>query len=229
MMVCANFMKSYALEPAAFAEKAALSEKYGAEVLYLVDSAGGMLPDDVGAYFKAVRDTCGIALGFHGHDNLGLSVANTLRAVEQGAAIVDSSLQGFGRSAGNAPTEILVVALKRMGIETGINYYAAMDAGEKYIRPLVRRRGHSSLDVITGLAQFHSSYMGLIRKYSSRYGVDPRRLIESLCLVDKVNAPAELVERLARELKTDAGEVFTARFDFDEYFGSEQSGGKGTR
>jgi hypothetical protein len=98
-----------------------------------------------------------------------------------------------------------------------------MDAGEKYIRPLVRRKGISSLDVMSGYAQFHSSYMSTIRTYSLKYQVDPRELIERLCRVDKVNAPPALVEDLARQLQSEGGEVFTARFEFDEYFGDEQS------
>lgn len=223
MMVCANFMKSYTMSPEAFARRAQLSQQFGADCLHIVDSAGGMMPGDVAAYIIAVRERSDIPLGFHGHNNLGMAVANSLRAVELGAVIVDSSLQGLGRSAGNAPTEVLLVALERMGGKTGIDALRAMDISEQYIRPLVRRRGLSSLDVVAGQAQFHSSYMGIIRKYSSRHGVDPRRLILKLAEVDKVNAPPELVERLAKELADEWTEVATARWEFDEYFGHEQS------
>ncbi|OGV42613.1 MAG: 4-hydroxy-2-oxopentanoic acid aldolase [Lentisphaerae bacterium GWF2_57_35] len=222
MMVTANFMKSYALEPHKFAEKVLLSKSFGSEVIYLVDSSGGMLPQDIELYMRAVRDACDIPMGFHGHDNLGMAIANSMRAVEMGAELVDSSLQGMGRSAGNAATEMLVVVMEKMGIKTGIDKIAAMDAGEKYIRPLIRRKGVSSLDVIAGGSQFHSSYMGIIRKYSLRYQVDPRRLIERLCEVDKINASPELVEDLAINLQSERAEVFTARFEFDDYFGKEQ-------
>lgn len=222
MMVCANYMKSYSMEPQEFAKTAKLSERYGADVLYVVDSAGGMLPSEVEAYILAVQGACNIPVGFHGHDNLGLGIANSLRAVELGASIVDSSLQGFGRSAGNAATEILVVVLAKMGHELGLDPLAVMDIGEKYVRPLVRRRGHSSLDLVTGQAQFHSSYMGVIRKFSSKYQVDPRLLILALTKVDKVNAPEELVDRLAKQLQGEKAEVVTARYEFDEYFGDEE-------
>jgi 4-hydroxy 2-oxovalerate aldolase len=222
MLVTSNFMKSYALEPKRFAEKARLTRKFGSDVLYIVDSSGGMLPEELEGYFLAVRDVCDIPLAFHGHNNLNLAIANTLRAVELGAILVDSSLQGMGRSAGNAPTEMLVVALKKTGIDLGIDPIAVMDIGEKYIRPLIKRRGISSLDVIAGYAQFHSSYMGVIRRYSSKYQVDPRKLILGLCEVDKVDAPPELVERIAQRIKKESDEVFTARYEFDEYFGDEQ-------
>lgn len=222
LFVAANLMKSYALSPAEFAKKARLSHDYGADLLYVVDSAGGMLPIDVENYFTAVREVCAIPLGFHGHDNLRLAVGNSLRAAEIGARIVDSSLQGLGRSAGNAPTEILVPTLEKAGFHLKINSLALMEVGEKYVRPLIRRRGLSSLDIVTGQAQFHSSYMGIIQKFSSKHQVDPRKLILALTQVDKVNAPEELVERIARKLRS-TGEIFTARFEFDEYYGHEQS------
>ncbi len=177
MMVCANFMKSYALDPAAVAQKVKLSASYGADVVYLVDSAGGMLPNQVEEYLRAARDASDVPLGFHGHDNLGLAVANSLKAIECGAEIVDSSLQGLGRSAGNAPTELLLGALKVAGTDVGIDPIAVMDLGEKHIRPLIRRHGLSSIDIVSGIAQFHSSYMGVVQKAASKFRVDPRKLI----------------------------------------------------
>ncbi|MBI4308460.1 MAG: 4-hydroxy-2-oxovalerate aldolase [Chloroflexi bacterium] len=222
MYVTANFMKSYAMKPAQFAAKAKLSQEFGSDALYIVDSAGGMLPSDVENYFRAVQEVCDIPLALHAHSNLGLAVANTLRAVELGAALVDTSLQGMGRSAGNAATEHVLVALKLGGTDLGIDPLSVMDIGEKYIKPLIRRRGLNSLDITAGLAQFHSSYMGVIRQYASKYQVDPRRLIIEVCAIDKVNAPPELVERVAQQIRAESDEVFTARFAFDEYFGDEQ-------
>jgi 4-hydroxy-2-oxovalerate aldolase len=223
MFVSANFMKSYAMEPRKFAEMARLTQQYGSDVLCVVDSAGGMLLQDLEDYFRAVQEACDIPLAFHGHNNLMLAVSHSLRAIELGATIVDSSLQGLGRGAGNASTEILVLALQKMGYDLGIDPFAVMDAGEKYIRPLIRKKGLSSLDVASGYAQFHSSYMGVIRKYASQYGVDPRKLIIGLCAVDKVNAPPTLVEQIAQQIRKDADEVFTARYEFDEYVGDEQT------
>jgi 4-hydroxy-2-oxovalerate aldolase len=225
MMVCANFMKSYATAPKEFASKAKLSQSYGAEVVYVVDSAGGMLTSEMEQYFKAVQDTCDVQIGFHGHNNLELAVANSLRAIELGAAIVDTSLQGFGRSAGNTPTEVFLSVLKRYGLDLGIDPLLVMDIGEKYILPLVQRHGYDSIDVVTGLAQFHSSYMGVIREYSSKYRVDPRRLILSVCEQDRLSAPKAMVERTAQKLSQEGGEVYTARFRLDRYHGSEQREG----
>jgi len=182
-----------------------------------------MLVNELERYFRTMKESCDLPLGFHGHNNMGLAVSNTLRAIELGAAVVDSTLQGLGRSSGNAPTEIVVALLKRMGTDLGIDPLEVMDIGEKFIRPLVKTVGLESLDLVAGYAQFHSSYMGLIREYSSRYRIDPRRLILALCEVDKVNAPRDLLDRIANQLKAkQETEVPTARFRWDKYFGREQ-------
>ena len=145
-----------------------------------------------------MRDASKIAIGFHGHDNLGLGVANAVRAAELGADIIDTSLQGMGRSAGNTATELFIAVMERMGAPLGYDLLQVMDIGERYIKPLIRRDGFSSIDIISGYAQFHSSYMGVIREFSSKYGVDPRKLIVTLCEHDRVNAPRDLVESLLR-------------------------------
>lgn len=225
MFVCANYMKSYAAAPAEFARQAALSQQYGADVVYIVDSAGGMMTGDMEAYFRAVRDVCDVQIGFHGHDNLGLSVANAVRAAELGADIVDTSLQGMGRSAGNTPTELFIVVMERLGRRLGFDPLLVMDIGEKYVKPLIQRNGLSSLDVVSGYAQFHSSYMGVIREFSSKFSVDPRKLIIALCERDLVEAPRALVEELARSLSEESDEAFSARFHLERYYGAEQSFG----
>jgi 4-hydroxy-2-oxovalerate aldolase len=222
MFVSANFMKSYAMEPKEFAKMALLTEKYGSDILCIVDSAGGMFTDRMEEYFLAVQGVSDIPLGFHGHNNLGMAMANSLRAVELGASVVDTSLQGMGRSAGNTPTEVFLVALQRMGIDIGIDPLEVMDIGEKYIKPLITRSGYDSLDVVIGYAEFHSSYMGIIREFATQYRIDPRRLIIEVTKEDKVNAPRDLVERAAKRIRDERDEVFTARFGLHRYHGAEQ-------
>lgn len=222
MFVCANYMKSYTVDPAEFVRNAKLSQSYGADVVYVVDSAGGMLTRDMESYFRALQDSCSIATGFHGHDNLGLGVANAVRAAELGVDIVDCSLQGLGRSAGNTPTELFIVVMERLGVRLGFDPLRVMDIGEKYIKPLIQHAGLNSLDIVAGYAQFHSSYMVLIREFSSKFGVDPRKLIIALCERDRVNAPRSLVEELARSLSAAGDDAFSARFHLDRYHGAEQ-------
>lgn len=221
MYVSANFMKSYAMNPKEFAQQALVTQKFGVDILCIVDSAGGMLTNEMEDYFHAVQDVCDIPLGYHGHNNLELAVSNSIRAVELGAVIVDTSLQGMGRSSGNTPTGIFILAMERKGIKMGYDSLQVMDVGEKYIKPLITKQGYSSLDIITGYAQFHSSYMGLIREYSDKYGVDPRKLIIEVCEENKVDAPRNMVKRIAEKLSKESADVFTARYRMDQYYGEE--------
>lgn len=222
MEVYANFMKSYALLPKEFARMAARSASFGVDMVYLVDSAGGMLPEEVRTYLRAVRDEAPkVAIGFHGHNNLGLAVANSLVCAEEGIAMVDTSLQGFGRSAGNTPTEQFLSTLVRGGYKMDIDPIEAMHLGETLIRPLIERRGLSSLDIVAGQAQFHSSYMPAVINVAKRHRIDPRMLIIELCLHDKINVPDELLERLAAELN--ARNVALRALPWGTYYGEEQS------
>jgi 4-hydroxy-2-oxovalerate aldolase len=199
LFVCSNLMKSYAVSGEAFAGYAAVAEGHGADAVYLVDSAGGMFPDDVRAYVRAAKERVGIPIGFHGHDNLCLAMANTVAAIEEGAVYVDSSLQGLGRSAGNTQTEPLVMILERLGYETGIDGLETLRIGERLVRPMMRG-GRDELAVICGAAQFHSSFLPIIRRAAERHEVDARRLIIELTKQDKLQAPETLVEELAKQI-----------------------------
>ena len=221
MFVCTNFMKSYAMEPESFAEQVKKSSDYGSDVVYLVDSAGSMLPKEVETYLIACKDNCDTQkLGFHGHDNLGLSVANSLISVELGVYLIDTSLQGYGRSAGNTVTEQFLSALIRTGYKMDLDPIEVMRAGERLIRPLVSKKGISSLDTASGQAQFHTSYMPIITSISKKYKVDPRALIIELCKHDKMDAPEELVIKLAKDISNKYNQ--TGTLITDNYFGQEQ-------
>ena len=219
--VYANFMKSYVLSPLEFARLAVRSASFGAEMVYLVDSAGGMMPNEVRAYLQVAREEAPyVPLGFHGHNNLGLAVANSLVCVEGGVAMVDTSLQGFGRSAGNTPTEQFVSALVRSGYEIKIDPVKTMHLGETLLRPRIERRGLCSLDMVAGLAQFHSSYMPAVLSAAKNHRVDPRLLIIELCRHDKINAPRSLIEQIATSLEAD--HFMPTLLTWPNYYGEEQ-------
>ena len=129
----------------------------------------------------------------------------------------------MGRSAGNTPTELFLLALARRGMAQPIDPIAVMDVSEQLVKPLLTRTGLDPLDMVSGYAQFHSSYMHVIREFSGKHKVDPRRLIIELCRHDRENAPRDLVETLARKLAEGGPGVYTARYRFDRYFGREQS------
>ncbi len=223
MFVASNFMKSYAMNPKEFAQKALKAQKFGSDLLCIVDSAGGMIKSEVQDYFREVQAVCNMPLAYHGHNNLGLAVSHSLLAIENGAVVVDSTLQGWGRSLGNAPTEMLVAALIRSGYDIGdIDPITVGNLGDKYINPLIKDPGFKSLDVIVGYAQFHSSYMKTIKEYSSKYNLDPRKLIIDVCKVDKIDCDPEMVEGIAKKLAQEEEEIYTAGFGFDSYHGDEQ-------
>lgn len=223
IQVFSNFMKSYVLSPDEFAEVAFRAYEFGSELVYIVDSAGGMLPSELQQYIQAIRAKNSlIPLGFHGHNNLGLAVANSLTCANEGVEIIDTSLQGFGRSAGNAPTEQFLSAIIRSGYQVDIDPITVMNLGEELVRPLIQRRGLSSLDVISGQALFHSSYMPNILLMAKRFRVDPRKLILELCKVDKINAPLNILEELAMKISGD-NQIIGANLLTDLYYGKEQT------
>lgn len=219
--VYSNLMKSYAQPPAYFAEQASKCIDYGAQCVYVVDSAGGMLPSEITSYADALRQMHPeVKLGFHGHNNIGMGVANALHCADYSFDVVDTSLQGFGRSAGNTTTEQFIAALKRSGYDVPYDAVDVMQAGEELIRPLMREAGVSSLDLTAGLALFHSSYMRRVLDAARKHRVDPRRLILAICAEDQVNAPPELIERCVAQVKDSSVPVGAVLAK--QYFGEEQ-------
>jgi 4-hydroxy-2-oxovalerate aldolase len=201
-----NAMKSYAVPPEEFQRRLKQTAEWGAETVYLVDSAGGMMPHEVREYVVRLRDAVGeTRIGFHGHNNFGLANANSLAAIEAGAAMIDTTLLGMGRSSGNAQTEIMLVLLKKLGYETGVDLVKAMDAGERLIEPrMTGGTGVSALEVTMGAAQFHSSFLPRIEKACARYDVDPKVLVTEVSKVDIVNPSEALISSIAERCAADA-------------------------
>jgi 4-hydroxy 2-oxovalerate aldolase len=217
--VFSNLMKSYAAPVDEFVAAALKCVEYGAQCVYIVDSAGGMLPLDLLHYIDDVRHVApDVKLGFHGHNNLGLGVANALLCVGAGLDVIDTSLQGLGRSGGNVPAEQFISALIRAGYDVPYDPVAVMQAGDELVRQYVQPI--SSLDVAAGLAQFHSSYMPRILAVAKEKRVDPRRLILAVCERDKLNAPLSLIEECAAELE---GAQPPSALVMKPYYGQEQA------
>ena len=200
MLVAYNGMKSYAISAEQWGRSAAQAAAWGADIVCLVDSAGSMEPEEISQYLRAAKSQSSVPLGFHGHDNLSLAMANTLRAVEEGAVMVDSSLQGMGRSAGNAVTEVLVAILQRRGLLSGVDMKGVLDVGVGLIRPLLHQAGIDPTAVIGGQAKFHSSFSPKVARYARKHAIDERDLIVRLCQEDLTGAPDDLLERLSSEI-----------------------------
>lgn len=203
LAVSANLMKTYALTPEAAAEKGRIAETLGADVVAIVDSAGGMFPDEVHRYVEAMKARLTRAdVGIHAHNNLQMAVINSVAAAEAGASCIDACLQGLGRSAGNAPIEILAMILEKRGFATGLDAYRLMDLGERLIQPILKRVEYSrGVDVASGIAQFHSSFLKTVTRVAAKYGVDARDVINGVSEFDRVNVSEELAESVAKGLR----------------------------
>jgi len=198
---CLNFMKTYGISSEVFAEKARQGALAGAEVIYCVDSAGSMFPEDVRKYLGAARDRSDCKLGFHGHSNLQFAVANSVEAVRCGASFIDTTLYGLGRSAGNVPTEVAIAVFDKLGIETGVDLFEVMDAAEEFIGPLMSQMQlYDMTSVAMGCSQFHSSFLPQVAAVASKYGVELRRLVVAMGKLDPVNLNDENLNRVAGSL-----------------------------
>lgn len=195
-----NFMKSYAITAEEFGRKARDAVRAGAQAVCLVDSVGGMLPADVAAYLgEAARADC--ALGFHGHDNLRLAVANCLEARRCGARFIDSTLYGLGRNAGNAPTEVLAALFELTGARTGVDLFALLDEAERCMEPLISHfHLHDMTAVAMGYGRFHSSFLPAAAQAAGRHGADLKRLAARLGRHDPVRLDPAVLEETARQL-----------------------------
>jgi len=199
--VFANFMKSYAVSPKEFAQKVKNAWENGADCVYLVDSAGGMLPNDVKNYILEAKSICDCKIGFHGHNNLTLAIANSLTAIESGATIVDTSLQGIGRDGGNASTEVLLSILIKQGLIEQRDLNTLLDYSELNILPLLRNKGIKSMPLISGIGLFHSGFYPIIKKYADKNNVDPRDIIVKLSKINVIEPKEDDIEKAIRLIK----------------------------
>lgn len=222
--VSSNLMKTYSASVSEVVERSLQLQEWGADIVAVVDSAGGMLPESVDDYVSSMVKHGIKKVGYHGHNNLQLAVANTLIAVKAGACIVDSTLRGLGRSTGNAQTEALVMALERLGYQTGIDIYQTMDISERIIAPLARGRGSDGIELASGYSLFHSGFLPLIEKIAKDKNVDVRKLI--IAVGDgngkpiNENSVAEIAAVLAQKENTsiNAGPIKQAIDSFQKKF-----------
>jgi len=198
-----NLMKSYAVKSYEFLKIVKEIDSWNlADAIYLVDSAGGMMPDEVFNYIDLTREHITTPMGFHGHNNLSFAVANSLAAVKAGAKFVDSSILGMGRSAGNAQTEILTYILsKEELLNKHFDQNELYDFAEQTVAPLMTSKQGLDGDAINiGASKFHTSYLPLITKGSERFSVNKRKLIKQVSDVNCLSPDEELVMQIASNM-----------------------------
>lgn len=173
-------MMSHSVEPGPLASQARIMADAGAQCVYVVDSAGALIMDQAAERIDALVSELGddAQVGFHGHQNLSLGVANTVAAIEAGAVQVDGCTRSFGAGAGNTPTEALVAVLDRKRIRTGIDPLAMFDVAEGVVRPLMDSECVlDRLSLIMGYAGVYSSFLKHAYRAAERYGVSGAEIL----------------------------------------------------
>jgi len=182
-------------------EQAKLMESYGADTVYVVDSAGALLPHQVSERIKALRQELTVDIGFHGHNNLSLAMGNTLAAIEEGATRIDGSIRCLGAGAGNTQTEVLVAVLEKMGIKTGIDLYKMMDIAEDIVAPILPKPQEINRDSLTlGYAGVYSSFLLHANNAAKKFSVESRDILVELGKREIIGGQEDMIVDVAAEL-----------------------------
>ena len=182
-------------------EQAKLFESYGADGVYVVDSAGALLPKQVFERVSALKNALSITVGIHCHNNLGCGVANTLAGIEAGAEIADASCKGLGAAAGNAQIEVLNAAMIKSGYATGIDLYKIMDVADDIVVPHMHRPLVIDKNSLTiGYAGTYGSFLLHAIRAGKKYDIDPRDILFEMGRRRTVGGQEDMIIDVAYQL-----------------------------
>jgi len=201
-------MMAHLNTPEGLAQQGALMESYGAQTVYITDSAGFMLTEDVRRAVGALRAVLKpeTEIGFHGHNNMGMGVANSLTAIEAGATRIDASVAGLGAGAGNTPLEVLAAACERMGIPTGVDLFKLMDMAEDLIVPLMDHLVRVDRESLTlGFAGVYSTFLLHSKRAAQRYGVPARDILVELGRKKMIGGQEDMILDTAMTMAKERG------------------------
>ncbi len=182
-------------------EESSKMQAYGAEAIIIMDSAGAYLPPDVTLRISALVEALHIPVGFHGHNNLGMAIANSIAAVDAGATIIDGTARGFGAGAGNTQLETLIAVFNKLGVRTGVDLYKVLDAGDLAEKQLVEILPTiSSVSIVSGLSGVFSGYIKPVNRIAEEYNLDPRDIFFELGRRKAVAGQEDMIIEVANEL-----------------------------
>ena len=194
-------MMSHMNSPQGLLQQAKLLEGYGADTVYIADSAGAMTTNEVRARVAEIVGGIDVPLGVHAHQNLSLAVANSIAAYEEGARNLDGTSAGLGAGAGNCPTEILAAVCEKNGIVSGVNPLMLMDLAEEVTRPLMpRQQVIDRAGLLLGYAGVYGSFLLHAERAAERYGVPQAEILLELGKRKVVGGQEDMIIDVAVEL-----------------------------
>ena len=203
-------MMAHMIEPEELLVQLKMMEEFGANCVYITDSAGYMLPEDVTARVALARKELKpeTELGFHGHHNLAMGVANSIAAVAAGANRIDGSMAGLGAGAGNTPLEVFIAVCDRMGIETGVDTFKAMNIAEDLIVPMMDHMVRVDRDSLAlGYAGVYSSFLLFAKRAAAKYDLSSRDILLELGRRRTVGGQEDMIEDLALDMARERGTI----------------------
>lgn len=206
MEVVGFLMMAHMLSPSELAEQGKLMESYGADCVYVVDSAGAMTTDDAKRRVSAMKEAVSCQVGLHAHNNLSLAVANSMAALDEEVDQLDGCTTGLGAGAGNCPTEVLVAACHKSGISTGVDLLQVMDAAQEVVRPIHPEMGVIDRDgLMLGYAGVYGSFLLHAKRAAARFGVDSKQILLELGHRGVVGGQEDMIIDVALEMSREAG------------------------
>ncbi len=205
-------MMAHMISPEDLLEQARKMESYGADCVYVVDSAGAMTIDDARKRVALLTANLDCQVGIHAHNNLSLAVANSMAALEEGVDQIDGCTTGLGAGAGNCPTEVLVAAMKRSGVDIGVDPMALVDVAEEVVRPIRPEQGIIDRDgLVLGYAGVYGSFLLHAKRAAQRYGVEAKDILLELGRRGVVGGQEDMIIDVAVELERRAATAQAAR------------------
>lgn len=195
-------MMAHHSSPDDLVNEAQKMESYGADAVYVVDSAGAMTVGDALARVEALKGRLTCEVGLHAHNNLSLAVANSIAALDEGVDQIDGCLTGLGAGAGNCPTEILIATCDKLGYSTGVELGSLLDVATDVIRPLSPNQGVIDRDgLMLGVAGVYGSFLLHAKRASELYEVPTDQILLELGRLGMVGGQEDMIIDVALRLR----------------------------